>query len=434
MHLSEEQVLALAPDEASKKAGKDLAAPQKWVSKGANEQGLWGECQGSGKKPYQTQVDLANIAFKCSCPSRKFPCKHGLGLMLLYARQQASFTDNQLPGWVSEWLSKRAVTEAKKTEKEEKPVDEAAQAKRLQARQRKVEDGITELTLWIKDIIRNGLITLPEKDASYWENMARRMVDAQASGLAFMVRSLNEIGFYSDGWQQQFLDQLLRIYLVIQGYTHAELLPEEMQQELRTLIGFTQNQDALKQRTGVKDEWLVLGKQTTEEDNLVTERHWLYGLKTALPALILQFYARNQQRPQLLITPGMTLQAELVFYPSPTPLRAILKDPVTNTNQQQTIGMEGWLQVTERETALYETMPVRSERPYVIQQLTPVQHNLQWCLKDQHQHLMPLKPGFKHLWKLLSLSGGAPLNMALLGKEQQYEPIGVWHNGIYKLL
>ena len=98
--LSEDQILALAPDEPSKKAGKDLAGAAKWVSKGGNDTALWGECQGSGSKPYQTQVDLANIAFKCSCPSRKFPCKHGLGLLLYNARQPKDFTVTQMPAWV----------------------------------------------------------------------------------------------------------------------------------------------------------------------------------------------------------------------------------------------------------------------------------------------------------------------------------------------
>src|ERR1700761_6609871 len=119
MKLTEDQIFALAPDEASKKAGRDLATPAKWVSKGINELALWGECQGSGSKPYQTQIDLINIAFKCSCPSRKFPCKHGLGLLLLYARQHQSFTSNEQPAWVAEWISRRAVTEEKKSEKKD---------------------------------------------------------------------------------------------------------------------------------------------------------------------------------------------------------------------------------------------------------------------------------------------------------------------------
>lgn len=431
MLLTEEHVLALAPDDASRKAGVALASPGKWVSKGASSEALWGECQGSGSKPYQTQVDTVNVAFKCSCPSRKFPCKHGIGLMVLYARQKDTFTDNTPPAWVSEWLAKRS---EKKAEKVEKPVDESAQAKRLQARQQKVADGIAELMLWMKDIVRNGLLSVPEKGGAYWENMARRMVDAQAPGLAGMVRSLGEINFFADGWQSSFLDQLVRMHLVIQGYAHAEALPEALQQELRTMIGFTQNQEALKMETGIKDTWLVLSKQVKEEENLITERYWLYGQQSRQSALVLQFYVKNQTRPEVFLTPGIAMQAELVFFPAATPLRAIIKYPVTNTPAPAMAGMEGWDQVTATETNLYEQMPVRSERPYIVQQLTPVQHNMQWWLKDKEEKLMPLKAGFTNIWKLLALSGGQPMNMALLGKEQQYEPLGAWHNGSYKLL
>jgi len=188
--LTEDQILTLAPDEASKKAGRDLANPAKWISKGANELALWGEAQGSGSKPYQTQVDLTTTAFKCSCPSRKFPCKHGLGLMLFYSRNTAVFNITEPPTWVTEWLSKRAEKEEKKVTLEEKPVDEAAQVKRQQARNSKVTNGIEELRLWIKDIVRNGILLMPEKSEAWFENMAKRMVDAQAPGLASMVRAL----------------------------------------------------------------------------------------------------------------------------------------------------------------------------------------------------------------------------------------------------
>ena len=82
MQFTQEQILTLTPEEASKKAGKDISNLAKWVSKGCNEEAIWGECQESGSKPYQTQVDLSALAFKCSCHSRKLTCKHGLGLLL----------------------------------------------------------------------------------------------------------------------------------------------------------------------------------------------------------------------------------------------------------------------------------------------------------------------------------------------------------------
>ena len=59
MTLTVEEVIALAPDDASAKAARGLVAPSKWPLLGASEAAAWGECQGSGSKPYQTQVDLA---------------------------------------------------------------------------------------------------------------------------------------------------------------------------------------------------------------------------------------------------------------------------------------------------------------------------------------------------------------------------------------
>lgn len=434
MNLSEEQILALAPDEPSKKSGKDLANPAKWVSKGINEQAMWGECQGSGSKPYQTQVDINNIAFKCSCPSRKFPCKHGLGLMLLYTRQRTAFKDTEAPAWVAEWISKRADKQEKQAEKKDKPVDEAAQAKRQQARQQKVSDGVEELLLWIKDIVRNGILNIPEKNPSYFENMVRRMVDVQAPGLANMVKGLASINFYKDGWQSALMDQLVRIYLVIAGFKNMDALPEDLQQDIRTWIGFTHSQEELKERTGVTDTWLVLGKQSNEEDNITVERNWLYGVNSNRYALILQFLVRGQGGQQIILTPGMFVQAELIFYPSALPMRAIIKRQMAADAVQQYKGFSNWQQVAEAETTAGSTLPFYSERPYIIEQVRPVLYEQQWWLQDSGNKMMRIKQDYQNIWKLLSLSGGQPLNIAVIGKEKNYEPIGAWHQNQYKLL
>src|SRR5258708_29170699 len=114
MNFSPETYINLAPNPASAKAGRGLASAGKWVSRGADERAIWGECQGSGKDPYCTQIDLSEPAFRCSCPSRKFPCKHGLGLFLLYANQPAGFAKDPPPPWVSECLAKIASQAAPK--------------------------------------------------------------------------------------------------------------------------------------------------------------------------------------------------------------------------------------------------------------------------------------------------------------------------------
>ena len=92
MVLTIDEVLALAPDAASAKSARGLTSTGQWPLLGSDASSVWGECQGSGARPYQTQVDLSGPAFKCSCPSRKFPCKHGLALMLIRAQDRSALT------------------------------------------------------------------------------------------------------------------------------------------------------------------------------------------------------------------------------------------------------------------------------------------------------------------------------------------------------
>lgn len=412
-----------------------LASPSKWVTRGINEQALWGECQGSGSKPYQTQVDLTSIAFKCSCPSRKFPCKHGLGLMLLHARQSDLFTDSNMPAWVNDWISKRSEKEVKKVEAADKPVDEAAQTKRQEARTQKVSAGIQELLIWLKDIIRSGILSMPEKGDHYWDNMARRMIDAQASGLATMVRTLGETRFWEEGWQSDFMDALLRLYTVAESYQNLSFINEALQQDILRTIGFTSSLEELKTQEGINDTWLILGKETTAEGALTIAQNWLYGVQHNSYALILQFYTKGQPA-EISLMPGTFLKAELVYFPSALPYRAVIKTDtgLTAVASVEQKGFADWQQLAFHETKVTGTLPFHEDMPSLIQQLSPVKLQQDWWLKDQKGHLCKISSEFKHIWKLLAWSGGAPLTMAVIGKENNYLPIGVWHHNTYKAL
>jgi uncharacterized Zn finger protein len=432
LQLTEDQIFALAPDDASKKAGRDLAVPGKWVTLGVSEQALWGECQGSGSKPYQTQVDLGNIAFKCSCPSRKFPCKHGLGLLLLQTRRSDLFAVKEMPAWVGDWIGKRSEKAEKKAEQADKPVDDTAQGKRQQAREQKVADGIADLLMWIKDIVRNGILSIPEKNAGYWDGMARRMVDAQAGGLAAMIRTLGATNFWQEGWQTTFMDRLLQIYLVANSYQHLSNINNELQQDIRSAIGFTINQEELRSQTGVSDTWLVLGKESTDEQQITVERSWLYGLKTKQYALVLQFIAKGQFA-QISLSPGMYLDAELVFFPSALPYRAIIKTYRTFSETQLPVSALGsWADVAANETEGNSRLPFRGESPKVVASLKPVKFRKQWWLQDNAGNLCRLPSNFGAVWQLMAISGGEPLTMAVLGREGEYRPLGAWHQNKYK--
>ena len=106
---TEAQVTKLAPDDSSVTAARRLTNPALWSDTGSTEILVWGKCQGSGKSPYQVSVDLAGPAFRCSCPSRKFPCKHALALLLLWVRGGGAVADaEQAAAFAQEWADGRA--------------------------------------------------------------------------------------------------------------------------------------------------------------------------------------------------------------------------------------------------------------------------------------------------------------------------------------
>ena len=166
LKFTEPQIQSLAPDEASLKAGKSLSAKSNWLVSQFNDRVVWGEIKGSGAKPYLTQIDINSIAFKCSCPSRKFPCKHGLGLMLLWTNDTNAVTQNEEePAWVADWMNKRIAKDEKNNEVKEYTEEELAKLektklKRTEDRTLAVDNGVAQLTLVLKDIIRTGILNL----------------------------------------------------------------------------------------------------------------------------------------------------------------------------------------------------------------------------------------------------------------------------------
>lgn len=333
---SEEQVIALAPDESSAKAGRDLANSRKWVSFGANEVAAWGECQGSGSKPYQTCIDTSEPAFKCSCPSRKFPCKHGLGLMLFLARESKTFEGKSTPpAWVSDWLNNRQEKaekkQKKKEEKAEAPVNPIAQAKRQAERMSKVNAGLSDFSLWLQDRIRQGLAGLSAESYQFWENQAARLTDAQAPGLARMLRQCGGIPYSGEGWQSRLLDRLSLMHMAVEGFQKLDELPEAVRHDLRTVVGFTVSQDDVLQQSGLLDRWQILGQRTEVEEKLKVQRTWLRGVRSGNWALILNF-AHGMQPLDVTMLPGLHIDAELCYFPGAVPLRALVKSS-SNTGE-----------------------------------------------------------------------------------------------------
>jgi SWIM zinc finger len=416
--LNPDQILALAPDAGSAKAGQGLASRRKWLVLGCSDRAAWGECQGSARDPYRTQIDLGEPAFRCSCPSRKFPCKHGLGLFLLLASEPAAFDRAAPPAWVAEWLDRRDQSAIKRDPKlAPAPVVDAqkkrvsSQAKTAAARETRVAAGVEELGRWLRDLIRQGLAGAQGRPYSFWESMAARMVDAQAPGLARMVRTLAGIPASGEGWQARLLERLALLYLLLEGYQRIETLPLDTQADIRTAIGWSQNQDELLESAGLRDRWLILGQRVEDEDNLRVQRTWLWGETSARPALILAFAAPGQPLDRSLVT-GTALDAELVYFPSAHPLRALIQQRHgTPTPIGSAPGYADIHAATAAYAAALAVFAWLERFPMPLQTVTPMRVGESWAVRDGDGRALPLAPGFAHGWRLLALSGGRPLGL-----------------------
>src|SRR5689334_16189066 len=318
-------IQTLVTDSGTLRDAEKLARSHVWSNTGRNTQAAWGFAQGSGKSPYQVSIDLSDAATKCSCPSRKFPCKHAVGLMLLLARGIVSRSDEQ-PTWVTTWLEGR---ERKREAAPSTPKlpDTAAQAKRETARAAKVAAGIEELRLFLEDLMRRGLSDPDVKSYAFWDRIAARMVDAQMQPVARRLRALGGVPFQKKAdWVSLLMDEIGRLYTLIEAHQRIESLPEVLAHDVRAALGFNLKQDEVIERgTSVTDQWQILGVQIEQVEQLMERRTWLYGEVTQRYALVLDVAHRS--RPFDSHYPlGQLFVGDLVYYPSAYPQRAVVKE------------------------------------------------------------------------------------------------------------
>jgi len=431
--LTTEQIVALAPDDASVKAARGLARPGKWASLGQNDHALWGECQGSAR--YQVCVDPGEPAFKCTCPSRKFPCKHTLGLLLIAASQPEAVRADAPPDWLNEWLAKRAQSAKRKAARtgadtdldpEQQAKRAIAKDKRVAERQRKVEGGLDELERWLRDLARQGLAHAQQQPARYWDDMAARLVDAQAPGLARWLRDLASIPASGEGWAERLLAQLGLLYLLLEAYRRRATLPESLQADIYSRIGWNWQEGDLPAEAWVRDRWFMLGQRSYEEEQLRVRRAWLWGRETGRLALVLDF-AYQSQPMSPIAAPGTWLEAELGFFPSHYPQRALLRNPVMIEAQGMPPVLADGAALLEAYAEALARQPWLGTLPVALTAVTPIWSgaDVKW-LRDQEKNRFPVHPGFRESGRLLALSGGAPLTVFGEWNGRQIWPLSVW--------
>ncbi len=437
IQLTSNQILAMAPDSSSATAGKKQSNIKYWKNLGISADALWGECQGSAL--YQVKIELVSFASQCSCPSRKFPCKHGLGLLLLAATNPSSVPTVEQPEWVTSWLNKRQANSARKQERVVKSASEpasAAQVRTAEKRLANVKKGLDGLDLWLNDIVRQGLASVQTQPDSFWEHQAARLRDAQAPALDTRVRRLSDIPNASTDWPEKLLCELGKIALLTHAFRQEEQLEANLREDVRQLIGWNLSQDEVNVRgETVRDDWSIVGQIVEDEERGKVQRTWLSGLHTGRPAMILQFSYAGQPFPEQFV-PGSHQEAELTFWPGSAPLRAQMRTRIGIS--APLTGPFSW--PSDIEVFLKNVAEILSAQPWqerflcLFSQVTPLydEANSSWYLRDQQGNALPFVSD--ESWQILALSGGHPIDIASEWHGKHLLPLAVWIEDEYVLL
>lgn len=409
-------MLSLAPDASAERAARSLATDRSWLSSGCDEPrgAVWGECKGSAAIPYRTAVDLTGPAYKCSCPSRKFPCKHALGLLLFWAADGVPAGDP--PDWAQTWLSGRAAKAS--GAKPGEPADPEAAQRRAEQREQRVASGLDELGRWLRDQVRAGLAHTPRAGYQHWDDIAARMVDAQAGGLAERLRSLAAVPHSGPGWESRLLEEYAMLHLLATAF-RGERGPRET---VRSRIGFTIRQEnVLSSGERVTDRWDVLARRDTEQERIRTRRVWLRARRDGRFSLVLSFAGPGESFDAVL-TPGTEAGLELAFYPDGLRALVVTSKDVTRAAPPpgSTIGalLTSWARALSRDpwldswpAVLAEVTPARAPRP---------------SLCDKAGDALPLHPAATACWPLFALSAGNPLTLAGEWTPRGLLPLTAW--------
>jgi len=207
--ITEEKIAAMAPNQAAAANGKKISRGGGFVrlEHSADDTFYMGECKGSGKSNYITSVDFIEPdapVCRCSCPSRQFPCKHGLALLYEIAAKR-EFGTCAIPDDIIKKREKKQSRDKKEAdiassagEADADSADEPKKAKTASkaskaAKSKKIKkqlEGIELAAQMVKNILKSGLATMGAGGVKTYEQLSKQLGDYYLSGMQHLVNEL----------------------------------------------------------------------------------------------------------------------------------------------------------------------------------------------------------------------------------------------------
>lgn len=192
--ITKEYIEQQAPDVATIKNAISLCNKNSFIlqSRTENHDLYFAECKGSGKNNYKVSADFSvenQTIFRCSCPSRKLPCKHSIGLL----QDILNGSQYQVADIPEDILAKREKAEKREAKKAEvidnpkpKKVNKAAKLKKM----KKQLEGLEIGEKLISEILEKGVSNIDNQATSVYSNIAKEFGNYYLIGLQSYVYEL----------------------------------------------------------------------------------------------------------------------------------------------------------------------------------------------------------------------------------------------------
>jgi hypothetical protein len=454
-----EQVAAVAPSPSSLGAAESIAAPPRWAGIGCDDRSLWGRCTGSGAEPYETAVDHVDVAWRCSCPSRRLPCKHALALLLMWVRGMVP--EAAPPPNVARWARARAgradapgakpvagpddvadpdaISESTPAngagggtdtggdagtgddpESPDRPGPEPVPPpdgdRARDERVARMREGLVELDRWIDDRIRTGLADPSLARYATWDDLAARLVDARAGALANRIRRLAGLVGSDPDWHARVLAELGVLHLLAQAGQRLPDLPGAMADSVATATGWQVRQADVLAGVPDTDRWIVVGRSDTREDRIEVRRCWLRGASNRRWAMVLSFAAYRQSLDTSLVV-GTAVHADLHRYPGAA-LRSLVGERFGDPEPLVAPPASSIVEACDEIGTAVAREPWLERHPATVL-AAPTRHDGRWVLADDSGAL-PLLATPRSLATVLAATDGEPATITV-----EWTPHGV---------
>jgi hypothetical protein len=344
--------------------------------------------------------------------------------------------------------------------------DEAAAARRVQQRAQRVANGLDELRSWLRDQVLVGLSATAAAPSArppsgpgsaarppargggppttptargHADEIAARMVDAQAPGVAAVLRGLSVVPSSGEGWPGRLLAEYAQLHLLTRAHQRLGDLPPDLAATVRSRVGYPVGRQDVLARQAVTDHWAVLGVRDLLDGHVPGRRLWLRGRDSGRWAMLLTFAAPGgaggaggwQDPDTARLRPGTELHASLHYYPGQPALRATVGERHAQPTRPERppAGGDGAAHLARYATGL-EQEPWLTVWPALLTG-TPVppdggRPGSRWRLVDPSGAALPLAER-ESLWTLLAVSGGYPVTVAGEWHPDGLLPLAVWH-------